>query len=117
MIVGKGDLERLTKYCNKENRHFECTCDYYIYKSWKGAFVGENTYHIIQYGISGLHDYEREESNPYDCFEVDDNSGRDYFEAFHQWNAYKAWLLLFPTEEEQFLWFEVCFCLFKMLPH
>jgi hypothetical protein len=81
----------------------------YIYESWKGAFVGEKKYHMIWYGISGLHDYEREETDPFDCLEVDDNSGREYFEAFHQWNAYKTWLLLFLAEEERGLRFEVCF--------
>jgi hypothetical protein len=54
----KGDLERLAKYCNKESRHVDRTYDYYIYESWKDAFVGENKHHMIWYGISGLHDYE-----------------------------------------------------------
>jgi hypothetical protein len=109
MLVTEEDLKRFAKYCNKGSRHFDSTREYYIFESWKDAFIGENKYHMIQYGISGLYDYEKEESNPFDCFKVDDNSGREYFVAFHQWNAYKAWLSLFLGKEECFLQFEVCF--------
>jgi hypothetical protein len=75
MIVTKEDLERLARYCNKNSRHFNCTRDYYLYKNWKCAFIGKSKYHMIWYGISGLHDHEREEDDPYNCFEVDDNTG------------------------------------------
>ena len=75
MIVTKEDLERLARYCNKNSRHFNCTRDYYLYKNWKCAFIGKSKYHMIWYGISGLHDHEREEDDPSNCFEVDDNSG------------------------------------------
>ena len=70
---------------------------------------------MIWYGRSGLYDYEREEADPFDCFEVDDNSDREYFEVFHQWNAYKAWLLLFPAEMSVSFDLRFVFCLFKML--
>jgi hypothetical protein len=40
---------------------------------------------------------------PYNLFEVDDNSGGEYFKAFHQWNVYIARLLLYPVEEERSL--------------
>jgi hypothetical protein len=37
--------------------------------------IGENKYHMIRYGVSGLYDYEREEeSNLFDHFEMEEDN-------------------------------------------
>ena len=71
----------------------------------KLVFVGNiSRYQKILYGVNGLFafkkDKEEEES------EYVDNTGGEYFLAFHQWNTYKSWLSFHPAEEESFRRFE-----------
>ena len=70
----------------------------YWYEAWIQAFSGENLYNLIHYGVSGGEDWEPEEEDPFSCFERDDdNTGAEYFLAYHQWNASQARLTNHPT--------------------
>ncbi len=57
--------------------------------------------------ISGREDWEPEEE-PYYCFERDeDNTGYEYYLAYHQWNAFRGWLANHSKARENFNQFEV----------
>ncbi len=81
-----------------------------IFESWFAAFVGEIKYYLIRYGISGRFEWEREEEDPFRCFNRDDNNtGVEYYQAYHQWNAFRGWLTSHPDARESFNQFEVSF--------
>jgi hypothetical protein len=83
-----------------------------IFKSWVAAFVGEIKYYLIRYGISGHFEWKREEENPFRWFDRDDdNTGVEYYQveyyqAYHQWNAFCGWLTNHPEARECFNQFD-----------
>ncbi len=103
------DVRRLSEYCSdpKYNRYLGDE-DSEIFKSWVAAFVGEIKYYLIRYGISGHFEWEREEEDPFRCFDREyDNTGVEYYQAYHQWNAFHGWLTNHPAARESFNQFEV----------
>ena len=103
-LAKEEDVKRLSVYCvdNKCDRYLGGD-DLEIFESWVGAFVGENTYYLICYGISGRFDWEPEEEDPFQHFERDDdNTGLEYYQAYHQWNAFCGWLTNHPAALENF---------------
>ena len=69
----------------------------------------ERLYYLICYGISGCEDWEPEAEEPY-YYGVDreeDNTGYEYYLAYHQWNAFQGWLLNHSEACESFNQFEV----------
>ena len=81
-----------------------------IFESSVAAFVGEIKYYLIRYGISGRFEWEREEEDPFRRFDRDDdNTGVEYYQAYHQWNTFCGWLASHPEARENFNQFEVSF--------
>ena len=84
------DMKRLSKYCSDTKyKKYLGDDDSEIFESWVAAFVGEIKYYLIRYGISGCFEWEREEEDPFRCFNRDDdNTGVEYYQAYHQWNTF-----------------------------
>jgi hypothetical protein len=110
-LLTKRNLKRLVNYCNAGNKHFECNWDYQILVHWKSTYVGLIKYRKILYGVNSLFKHKKDEEEEESDY-LDDTGG-EYFLAFHQWNAYKEWLSFHPAEEESFCRFEVCSHLFN----
>jgi hypothetical protein len=70
---------------------------------------GKGLYYLICYGISGREDCEPEAEEPYYYgFErEEDNTGYEYYLAYHQWNAFQGWLSNHSKARESFNQFEV----------
>ena len=84
------DVKRLSKYCldTKYDKYLGDN-DLEIFESWVAAFVGEIKYYLIHYGISRRFELECEEEDPFRHFDRDDdNTGVEYYHAYHQWNAF-----------------------------
>ena len=63
--------------------------------------------YLIRYGISEREDWEPEEE-PFYHFERDeDNTGYEYYVAYHQRNAFQGWLANHSEAHENFNQFEV----------
>ena len=109
-LATEKDVERLNTYCenNKYNKYLGDD-DSEIYKSWSRAFQGERLYYLIRYGISGREDWEPEAEEPYYYgFErEEDNTGYEYYLAYHQWNAFQGWLANHSKAREIFNQYEV----------
>ena len=97
-LATEEDVKRLSEYCadTKYDTYLgDDNSD--IFESWVEAFVGEIKYYLIPYGISGRFEWEREEEDPFRRFEWDDNNtGVEYYQAYHQWNAFRGWLTNHP---------------------
>ena len=66
--------------------------------------------YLISYGISDRFEWEREEEDPFRHFNRDDiNTKVEYYQAYHQWNAFSGWLMSHPEARESFNEFEVSF--------
>ena len=79
-LATEEDVRRLSEYCSdpKYNRYLGDN-DSEIFQSWVAAFIGEIKYYLIHYGISGRFEWERDEEDPFRCFDGDnDNTGVDY---------------------------------------
>ena len=108
-LATEEDVRRLSKYCSdpKYSKYLG-EDDSEIFESWVAAFVGEIKYYLIRYGISGRFEWEREEEDPFRCFDGDDdNTGVDYHRAYHQWNAFCGWMKNHPEVRESYNQFEV----------
>ena len=100
-LLTSADMKRLKQYCDKRNRRFH-RGDKSLYEEWKWRFTGEAVYHKIFTGLSGEERPEMSETG-YDSDNLDpgmfdgfENSGEDYFLAYHQWNAFEKWLTVHP---------------------
>ena len=79
-----------------------------IYETWSRAFQCEHLYYLIGYGISGGEDWEPEAEELYYRFDRDeDNTGYEYYLAYHQRNAFQGWLANHSKARENFNQFEV----------
>ncbi len=104
------DVKRLNAYC-KNNKYNEYLGDddLKVYQSWSRAFQGERLYYLIHYGISGFEDWEPEAEEPYyyGFKREEDNTGYEYYLAYHQWNAFQGWLSNHSKAREIFNQFKV----------
>ena len=110
-LATEEDVKRLIEYC-ADTKYGKNLGDVNseIFKSCVGAFVGEIKYYLIRYGISGRFEWEREEEDPFRRFERDDNNtGVEYYQAYHQWNAFCGWLKNHPAARENFNQVKVSF--------
>ena len=108
-LAAEKDIKRLNAYFEK-NRYdkYLGDDDSQIYKTWRRAFQGESLYYLIHYGISGCEDWEPEAEEPFYRFDRDeDNTGYEYYLAYHQWNAFQGWLANHSKARENFNQFEV----------
>jgi hypothetical protein len=108
-LATEEDVRRLNKYCSdvKYNRYLGDN-DSEIFGSWAAAFIYEIKYYLIRYGISGRFEWERKKEDPFRCLDRDDdNTGVEYYRAYHQWNAFCGWLTNHPEARESFNQFEV----------
>ena len=111
------DMKRLKKYCDKRDRRFHCD-DGSLYEKWKWSFTGEAVYCKIFTRWSGEERPEMFESghdsDNFDpgMFDGPDNSGKDYFLAYHQWNAFEKWLTRHPECAAKVWAFKVCLLFF-----
>ncbi len=100
----------MNTYCknNKYNTYLGDD-DLEIYESWSRAFRGERLYYLIRYGINGCEDWEPEAEEPYyNGFDrEEDNTGYEYYLAYHQWNAFQGWLSNHSEARESFNQFKV----------
>ena len=114
-LLAAEDMKRLQKYCNKSDRRFHAG-DSSLYEDWKGSFVGDAEYlkiftgfsgeegpEIIGSGYSSDNFYPRMHDGP-------DNSGQEFYLAFHQWNAFEKWLTKHPECAASVRAFKVCQC-------
>ena len=91
-LATEKDVKRLNAYCKniKYNKYLGDD-DSEIYETWSRAFRGACLYYLIRYGISGHEDREPEAEEPYYRFDRDeDNTGYEYYLAYHQWNAFQG---------------------------
>ena len=97
-LATEKDVKRLSAYCeNSRYDKYLGNDNSEIYETWIRAFQGENIYYLIRYGISVHEDWEPEEEESFYCFERDeDNTGYEYYLAYHQWNAFQGWLANHP---------------------
>jgi hypothetical protein len=87
-LATEEDVKRLSKYC-LDAKYKMYLGDDNLVESWVAAFVGEIKYYLIRYGISGRFEWEREEKDPFRHFDRDDdNTGVEYYQAYHQWNTF-----------------------------
>jgi hypothetical protein len=102
-LVTSDDMKRLKKYCDRGDRRFQWL-DYSVYKKWKRSFTGEPEYCKIFTGLSGEekpesieYGYDSDNFDP-EMFDEEgiENSGKEYFLAYHQWNAFEKWLTQHP---------------------
>jgi hypothetical protein len=109
-LATEKDVERLNTYCenNKYNKYLGDD-DSEIYESWSRAFQGEHLYYLIRYGISGREDWEPEVGEPYyyGFGREEDNTGYEYYLAYHHWNAFQGWLANHSEACESFNQFKV----------
>jgi hypothetical protein len=110
-LAKEEDVKRLSEYCSDAKyRRYLGGNDSEIFESWVAAFVGEIKHYLIRYGISGRFEWEREEEDPFRRFDRDDdNTGVEYYQAYHQWNTFCGWLASHPEARENFNQFEVSF--------
>ena len=104
------DVKRLNAYCkNDKYNEYLGNDDSEVYGSWSRAFRGERVYYLIRYGISGREDWEPEADRPYyHGFErEEDNTGYEFYLAYHQWNAFQGWLSNHSEARESFNQFKV----------
>ena len=91
-LATERDVKRLSAYCycpdSKYDRYLGDD-DLEFFESWIGPFVGENTYYLFRYGISGREDWEPKEEDPFQRYKRDDdNTGIEYYQVYHHWNAF-----------------------------
>jgi hypothetical protein len=91
-LVTEEDVKRLSKYCSDTKYDMYLgDNDLEIFESWVAAFIDEIKYYLIRYGINGHFEWEREDEDPFRRFDRDDDStGVEYYQAYHQWNAFVA---------------------------
>ncbi len=102
--------KRLNAYCkNDKYNEYLGDDDPDVYKSWSRAFQGERLYYLIRYGISGREDWvpEAEELYYYGFEREEDNTGYEYYLAYHQRNAFQGWLSNHSKAREIFNQFKV----------
>ena len=108
-LATEKDVKRLNAYCknNKYDKYLEDD-DLEIQETWSRAFRGELLYYLICYGISGHEEWEPEAEEPYYLLDRDeDNTGYEYYLAYHQWNTFQGWLANHSKTRENVNQFEV----------